>query len=661
MRPSWAARLAGSLLGLAAAAAVVLAPSRSAPPPTTWEALIAPLAVGQPVTRGFVLSPPRRGEIGDVVYVARRDAGSHGPAGRIEIHILDRGRWSEVRETRSFGIAYEVPKPGSPLPWSDDDARAVTSALGDAVARNDRGFASVESIPLAGEPGVPQIARVLERLNGWRGVVAGGLIAVALSMLGSLRGGTAAVAIALFALGLVLRGSALDLPFQDDQDVQRMLTGRLPLEDIATGSGLLDRHPPLYFFVLHGVQRWGQSEAVGRAPAVFAGALLAPAVLLAAIAMGGRGGPAAILAALAVAVSPVLIARSREVSEIPLFALIVIAAVASLVAALRAARWPRLAVLAASHALALYTYYLAPFVVAAHALLLLCLRRRDRVLATFVAGVLAGVPALLLAAATLFRDRGAREVARIFPGLAWGEHAPPELAAHMARIAVEAFGLPFLSLLLVAIAAGVWARKLAVLAPAAATAATVAGILLLSPVARVQAYYVATVLPLAALAIAALEPRPVRLRRAWEVALGLTLALSTVPLLATARPLYVPSLDAFMPRFAALIAQRPEGSVVTVAQYDKTLLAYYLARGEGRPIDWHSLESPRVRVEALILVHDFEGNTEAAAARRLDEIIAAGPTLVIERDRLLLPRIVERLARCEQLLQAPSARLLRCS
>src|SRR5205814_711702 len=115
-------------------------------------------------------------------------------------------------------------------------------------------------------------------------------------------------------------------------------------------------------------------------------------------------------------------------------------------------------------------------------------------------------------------------------------------------------------------------------------------------------------------------------------------ALSTVPSLSRARILYVPDADAFMPHFATVIAQRPEQRVVTVAHYDTTLLAYYLARVDGRAIDWGSMNEPRgKRIEPLVMAHSFDAGSEQAAATRLEQIIAEEPTLVIERDALLLP------------------------
>ncbi len=660
---SWSggSRIAASLL-LLGLAALLLVPASAPARRLAWADLIAPLGVGLPVTRGYVLSPPRRGEAQDVVYIARRDPGLARPAGRVEVHILDRGRWPDVAETRSFGVAWEVPPPGSMVVSSPDDANAVVHAFVEAISRNDTGSLSVDAVPLESEPAEPPISRVLDRLAGGRGALIGGAVALALVLLASVRRGPIAVGLLLLALGLALRAPSLDVPFVHDQDVQRLFTGNMSLREIATGVGLKDRHPPLYFFILHFAQQLGQSEAVGRAPAVLAGALAGPAILLAVAAMGGAIGPTAVIAALAVTISPELVMRSREVSEIPLFALIVIGAAASLVAAARSPRPARLAALAFFHALALFTYYLAPFLVTAHAAVLAWLRPRRRVVGAFVLGVAAGMPAFALGIVTLFRDWGARDVARAFPALAWGQHAPSQMAADMWRVAEQALGLPILALLLVAVAAGTARRIPAVITPALGAAATFAGIALLSPIARVQAYYVTTVLPLAALALAAVpEPRRLPYRALWLACLVLAVALSTAPSLAGARSLYVPDADAFMPRFAAVIARRPERTVVTVAHYDKTLLAYYLARLEGRSIAWDSVDDPRSKhIEALVMVHSFDAEGEEAAARRLDQILAAGPALVVERDAFLLPRIVERLATCERILQAPTGQLFRC-
>ena len=654
-----AIRLLLSLVLLGVAAALLLpAPPAQGP---SWDDLIAPLGNGLPVARGYVLSPPHRGHQHDIIYVARRDSGADGRAAVVEVQISARGGGSGSTQTRSFRVDWTQPMPHSPMQGSDKDARAVAERMAAAIAKNDTGFASVDAVALASEPPLPLIARIVTRLNGARGALVGGAVALAVVLLVALPHGPLAVGLFLLALGLALRMPVLGLPFAFDHDVQRLFTGHLPLREIAFGMGLMDRHPPFYFFVLHFAQWFGQSEAVVRAPAVIAGALAGPAILLAAKYTRGRVTAAAALAALAVTISPELVARSREVSDIPLFALLMIAAAASLVAALRKPSPARLMSVASSHALALWTYYLAPFLLAAHAAVLAWVGRpKRRVVAAFLVGAALGAPALLIGAITFVRDSSTRDVARAFPAFTWGEHSPAQMVLEMAQIATGALGRPFLALALAAAIVGAVRRNLSVITPALGIAATVAGIALLSPIARVQSYYVTTALPLAALTLAVAPEREDRFT--WTAALVLVISLSIAPMLSSTRLLYLPDADAFMPRFAAIIANRPEQRILTVAHYDKALLAYYLARAKGTPVDWDSMdEIGSQRIEPLVMVNALRSDSERVAAEQLEQRIQGGPILVMERDAFALRSISERLSKCELLLQAPTARLVRCA
>ena len=198
-------RLAGSLL-LLAAAALLLVPAPPAGERHSWDALIAPLAVGQPVTRGYVLSPPRRGDAHDVVFVARRAGGSDGPAARVEVHVVERGRWPGIAETPSFGVAWEVPPPGAALAAPEADALAVRDALAAAIAAHDDGHLAVDAIPLTAEPPAPLVARVLDRCGSARGAAAAGAVTLALLLL----------ALGLIGLGaLALVGSRWRAPRTD--------------------------------------------------------------------------------------------------------------------------------------------------------------------------------------------------------------------------------------------------------------------------------------------------------------------------------------------------------------------------------------------------------------------------------------------------------------
>ncbi|UQA59091.1 glycosyltransferase family 39 protein [Polyangium aurulentum] len=646
------------------AAALLVRPAPAPPATVTWETLLAPLAPGLPVVRGYVLSPPRRGEEHDVVLTARREG---SPAGRIELHIVDRGRWRGIRETKSFGVAYEEPRSHAPA----EDLEAVTEALTQALAKNDAGLPSVDAIPLAAEPPPPFLARALGRVEGPRGALIAALVATGIALLASLRRGALLAAIALLALGLALRLPHLDVPFVRDQDVQRLFTGALPLGEILTGKGLLDRHPPLWFVVLHAVLPLGPSEAVARLPAAIAGALVGPAIVAAAWSVRGRAGPVAALAGLAVTLSPALVARSREVSEIPLFSLLSIAICALVLRASEAPSRRTRVALAASVALALWTYYLGPLVLLGAALPLLALRRLGRdAIAGLAWGTALGAPALVLGARTMLRDHGARTTAARFPELAWGERTPGATLVELAREATVALGPALLAFALVgAVFALVRRRDPAPLVPAAAALATALGIALVSPFARVQPYYLTAVAPLFPLAIALLPaPSAPRAEALTAAACAAAIALLAVGEMPGARLAYLPDADAFMPRFAAALVARPERRIAVVAHYDATLLAYYLARASGTPVGWpqvdtsgdFAIEGSSFRILPLARAHHLDANAGEAALQILRDAMREGPIAVIERDAMLLAPVHEELSRCEGVLEAPSARLVVC-
>jgi hypothetical protein len=539
-----------------------------------------------------------------------------------------------------------------------------------AIRAHDTGFASVDQIPLEAELSPPAIVRSLQRLAGLRGVAAGLALGAASVLLITVRGGVWLLAILLFGLGLVLRAAHLDLPFVHDQDVQRIFTAGAPLREIVTGVGLRDRRPPLYFLLLHAAEHFGQSESVVRAPAVVAGALIGPAVLWAGWTAHARVSAAAALAALAMTISAELIGRSREVSEIPLFALLAIAACGSLARAVREPRWSWLALAAITHGLLLWTYYLAPLVIAGEVIALAAMRgihRRAR--GALAAGILGGLPTLLLAAATFLRDRGAREAARLRPGLAWGERTPGRMAGDLWSLSLDVLDPLFLVAVALVALRSIARRQADPIASLAALVATALGIVLLTPVARMQAYYLVAVLPLGAAAVAAFDSDQPR----WNLAVGGLLAASIATNsafgLAGTRSMYLADPDAFGPAFAQIIRSRPERDVVVTAHYDGTLLAYYLCRATGTPLDWSRLvmrddaiEVPctSTRIIPLVQVHQANESVVRAAASRLAAYSAQAPVLVVHRESLPLPGLGEVLRRCETLAQTPSVRLLAC-
>jgi hypothetical protein len=555
------------------------------------------------------------------------------------------------------------------------DCLAVTQALEAAVRANDPGGAGpVDAIVL--EPGVaptaPWVARAIARIPGPQGAgvaVGFGLVLVTW-LLASLPRGRAWAAAWLAAVGLVLRLPELGLPFDRDQDVQRLFTGHLPIVEILTGAGLHDRHPPLYFLVLHVAEVFGQSETVARAPAAIAGALVGPAVLYGAWIARRRAGPGAALVALAVTLSVELVRRSRECSDMPLFALFAIATSATLVRASAepSRRW-RTAVVA-SHALALWTYYLAPLVLAGNLAMAWLVGLRSRPALRAVAfGVLLGAPSLVLEVAIFVNDSSARAAADANPMMAWGKHGAAEMAAQLWRQTVDALGAPLLVVAgLVALAALARGRA-AVLVPLSSLAATFAGIALVAPFARVQGYYIDTVLPLLALAVAAGLP----VRRGATVCaagVGLIVVFGVVPRLQDAYDLYTPSREAVMPALAEAAARQPERRILVTADYDTTILAYYLARRQGVPMDWDAMDSSErgIRLRGLeqelvplVRVHSPGEDPDGVAVARVDEATRGGSVLVLTREGLGLTRLEARLSRCDVLAAGARGRLLRCN
>lgn len=652
-----------------ALAVVLVWPDPAKPRKVTWEDLLLPLVTGAEITRGYTLSPPRRGTERDVVFTARRDDPTLGPPARIEVHIVDKGHWPGIRETKSFGVAYETPRSQAP----PEDLEAVTEAIANHLRSNDTGYRGVTSLPLAADPPAPWMARTLEKARGIRGALALLGVCLALGFVSSqARYGDATAAGLLFALGLLFRLPHLDIPFTHDQDVQRFFTGQAPLLEILTGKGLDDRHPPLWFVVLHGVGLFGQTETIARLPAVISGALIAPALLWATRQVRETAGLSAMFAGVVVAISPELLQYSREVSEIPFFSVLIICAV-GLVARLSKPTAPTSARRALTVVIALlaWTYYVAPLVVLGLVVALGVQRKlRKDVLVSLGWGIAAGAPAYLLGAWTIVRDHHARQVAAQFPTLAWGQRTPLEILIEMWRHASASVGEPILVLGAISGLLALRSRR----EPAAFVALIVAvmsavGIAFASSIARVQAYYVVTLVPLFPLAVA-LGPSVQTVRsRVWLLASAVCLLwFAKVSRPGSEFP-YLQDGEAFMPRFASFVLQRSEKRIVLVAHYDATLLTYYLERFSGGRATWPQAEESGWFVlptsQRLLLplaqAHGLTDSSGETLRMKLQEELEQEPLLVIERDTFVLAPVHEELQRCDILLTAPSARLLRCS
>jgi hypothetical protein len=277
----------------------------------------------------------------------------------------------------------------------------------------------------------------------------------------------------------------------------------------------------------------------------------------------------------------------------------------------------------------------------------------------------------MLAAATFFRDRHARQVAHDYPGLAWGEWTPRRMLSEIAKLGIDGLGVPIVACVL-CVALYAAARRDA--APAAALAAllgTVAGITLLVPVARMQPYYVFGVLALAPLAVATARLATLRWLDLWiGFVAAAAFSLFVVRSLGQTRSLYVADPAAFGPRFVQRAIGRPETTLAVVAHYDGTLMAYYVARAYGKRITWQDawtgplggeVAGTPVRIAGLAMSHDVDAESDRRAADRLAAIVRDRPALVVQRFDFRLPALDAILGRCEVLESAPEARLLRCA
>ncbi|MEZ4325506.1 MAG: glycosyltransferase family 39 protein [Polyangiales bacterium] len=631
----------------------------------TLAELIAPLAPGREVADGFVLALPHRGETHDIVLPARRSRG--GRTTTVELHLLDRGTWRGVRTSAHYDIAWEQPRSTA----TQNECEAVTERLASVVRANDvRDEVPVDALTLAPDVPRPHIARALSGARGGRAFAIAALLALTTWALATLPLGGFWAGAFLFALGLALRVPHLDVPFVRDQDVQRLFTGHASLVDIFTGIGLRDRHPPLYFAVLHAAQLFGQSEAVVRAPAVLAGALAGPMLVLAA-AVTDRKVVLAALLGLVPATSASFVAHSREVSSLPFYALVLTVLAMATVRYQQTGSRGWYSAVVASVVVALFTYYTAVFAVAA---LLCCLlwlgpTYGDARRALGV-GLACGSPALALAAYTFVRDRGARLAAESRPSLAWGDRSVIGTAEAMADVVREALGPALVVAAFVAVTYALRRREGHAPIALALVLGSFVGIAGLAPVARVQPYYLLAALPVLLLA-ASWSPLPTHATRRLAVVAtcGLLVSTTVADRAMANATLYTPDERAIAPDFAILIASRPERRVVTVAHYDMTLFAYYLGRASGVEVDYASLEArgdafalrgtPYV-FHPLVQTHD-DGASAAGAAAALDTLVQAGPCLVVDRPTLPLDGVRERLQRCTPLGQGPDATLYHCA
>ena len=231
---------------------------------------------------------------------------------------------------------------------------------------------------------------------------------------------------------LVLRLIHLDTPFSIDAMTQRVFFGSIDLGDILAHRYHDQRHPQLFYLVLHGFQWFGHDEIVLRLPAVLFS--LAAAGVLFLVARRVLGAGPALVATLLLGLNVAFLSHSREVGDLTLFTFLALLSTHLLVRALeRPATWAIGAFVVVEAAL-FYAYYLAILVALAHGVALLVhgRSRRGRAVALGLAtAVVLALPSLRRLYRLVFADRGMRGVAEAFPEHVWGERTSVELLGQL--------------------------------------------------------------------------------------------------------------------------------------------------------------------------------------------------------------------------------------
>ena len=662
-------------LATIAAASLLVLTAWPRPADLSIARLLRPIELHKPIpapNHGYVLEEVRPGPDNDAVLEIR------GARGGVEMHILNRGTWSDawdgIATTPSFDIGWEVYGTSAPL----EDCTALRDAIATALRANDSGGLHLEDLSRhAAASSV--LERTLDRLRGPRGIITSLLLVTIASTLSLVPFGTLALVMLLATLGLWLRATQIDLPIAIDGEIQRVFTGHLPLLDAIRFSTTNERHPPMLFVLLHAVQIFGQSEAIVRLPALLSGTITGPAIFAVAMWLQRPSSPSsriavtttAFCAGLIACATPELVYRSREVSELTLFSLIAIVTLGTSIKACQrdGHNIAQLIVVATGHALLLWTYYMAPFLIIGFWLALRAYGpvSRQPLLAAAI-GCAAGLPSLAFGAFNLVLDLPIRETANDFPRFLWGDQRMAAIAYAVIESIPAVFSRPLAALLVAVALIAVAHRLRAVVALLAGVAAVGVGMTVLVPTARIQAYYFVSVLPLLPLALALFPVSESPARQALATAAFVIATAITVPsgLAMDVDRIYTAHPQSSR-RFAQLIAAAEETDVAVFMPGYERRVAYSLALGAGIEIDWRDLplrhnsaqiRGLRQRFVPLLQVEDKYSSDVALAS--LESLADQKTFLAILPHPSHMPKVDIWLQRCSEIDRVESQRLLRC-
>lgn len=582
--------------------------------------LIAPHTTGSVLPGGYrvaSLQPEGRGWI----HVALE-----GEAGTVHVRFFHRtGGSPAFARTTNCDVLFEADGLPSGSPTPGNLARSV-QALTDAASHKDGICSSLEPSSVLVSAG-PSSSRPFP----WPAALAAlaGLVALGLFLgLASRRvpdrwqeaGFWTAVA-AFTALGAILRLGDLGAPFCESASTQRVELALSPLWELLTMQARDFRHPPMAALVLKAALGVGREEWILRLPFVLASSLSLPLVALLGRRLADRSAGAA--ACLACAALGPLVSEGHQVGAHALYFLTAPAVLLALLWMVERPDRRGCILLAAVNAAALWSSYLAVFLVAPQVVLLARRRTRRHMGAALALTAVLGALPLLNLARGFVQDMGVRQVARRVPEAAWGDVSAWDVLAQAVGQAGAVFAI--------AAAALAVAGSILLVRPRAATdrPTTIAilasvwiapiVILVLTPLVRVRGTYLIVVLPL----VVVLAAAGASLLASWAAGrygmggaacsglagglLGLLVVASLAPALSSG-----PASLAYREQpcsyhvASRLIDASNVRTVVLVHGHSRTLLGYYLAAPGSRTLGTTGIKSlchtrslgPRWRQEA---------------------------------------------------------------
>lgn len=426
--------------------------------------LFAPVELGGELAPGWELSGLEAA--GDALVV-RLDPGGLAPALTVRLTRKDDNTGAFCR-TPSFNIVF-LSSSGEGAKTPEEIQRAMDALCG-LVEQNDRG--QIELQRFGGPASTPP--HLVWRWPGWPSLLVflllGVLVWAVLSLEPARRAAAwagAAVERRAFLVLLILlipaawlRLMHLDIPFDADYMTQRLFFGSLDIGDILLHRYEDQRHPQLFYLILHFFLYFGHSEWIARLPAVLFS--LGSAVALFVLARPYLGGVRSLLCVVLLMLSTSYFQHSRDVTDITLFVMLALLACHLFLRCLKEPRLSLLIAFAAVETAMFYTYYMAVLVALAQILALLVFARSRRFLGLWIALGAAFLMAFFSfrdLALLMLEDMGARRVASQFPAHMWGEKAGAQILSEFAALLIPMAVFGVLTPLLALVGLYRWGRR----------------------------------------------------------------------------------------------------------------------------------------------------------------------------------------------------------